>query len=191
MFNHNKTIRDRLLDIEAIHAERADKYQKEIQAMIDRKLTASRKVAHVVVIAFALASAIMCGWLAITEESLPPLGRTGLATGTLFGLAWAWYGFSILKRGAIDLKVHTRWAATMVWVFTLLMVVFFLMVAMTMNDKVIGILMVANGLVFLIGAAVYWLSYKIDDAQLSTREKLLQLELQIAELADRIKLPSE
>ena len=45
--------------------------------------------------------------------------------------------------------------------------------------------MIANGLAFLIGAAVVWLSFKIDEAVLVTREKLLQLELRLSELAEK------
>ena len=40
------------------------------------------------------------------------------------------------------------------------------------------------------GAAVYWLSFLIGQSQLATREKLLQLELRLAEMAAGAGAPS-
>lgn len=178
------TFRDRLLESEPVNFDLQESYHREIENMFERKLTPVRKSALVVTIVFGLGSAALCGFLALTEAGLPPLARGGLSTGMVFGVAWAVVAFVIVRRGAINLKTHAHWMASMVWVFTLLMVIFFLLVATSIDDQLKGLLMVANGLVFLICAAVYWISHKIDDARLSTREKLLELELRVAELAE-------
>ena len=60
-----------------------------------------------------------------------------------------------------------------------------LMVGMSAEDRLLGLMMIANGLAFLIGAAVYWLTFRIEQAELNTREKLLQLELRLAELGEK------
>ena len=176
--------RDRLIESEPFDLERRKTYEQEIQNMFERKLTPVRKTALVMTVVIGLGSAALCGFLALTEPELPPLARAGLATGVVFGVAWAVVAFVIVRHGAINLKTHGYWMASMVWVFTLLMVIFFLMIAATMDDQLKGLLMVGNGLVFLICAAVHWISYKIDDARLSTREKLLELELRLADLAE-------
>ena len=75
--------------------------------------------------------------------------------------------------------------AAMVWVFTVLMMVFFLMVGMSIEDRLKGLLMIANGLAFLVGAGVYFLAFRIEQAELSVREKLLELELRLAELSEK------
>lgn len=178
------TFRDRLLESEPLDLELRKTYEREIENMFERKLTPVRKAAFAMTIVVGLGSAALCGFLALTEPELPPLARAGLSTGVLFGVAWAVVSFVIVRRGAINLKTHGHWMASMVWIFTLLMVIFFLMIAASMDDQLRGLLMVANGLVFLICAAVHWISYKIDDARLSTREKLLELELRLAELAE-------
>ncbi len=56
---------------------------------------------------------------------------------------------------------------------------------MSAENQLQGLMMVANGLVFLICAAVYWLTYRVEQAELNTREKLLQLELRLAELGEK------
>ena len=110
-----------------------------------------------------------------------PAPRIGLAVGTLFGLAWAAVAARICWRGALELKLDTRRIAVMVWMFTILMMVFFLMAGMSVEDRLLGLMMIANGLAFLIGAGVYWLTYRIEQSELNTREKLLQLDLKLAE----------
>ena len=73
---------------------------------------------------------------------------------------------------------------------TTAMVVFFLIVGMSTRDRLLGILMVLQSLAFLIGAAVYWLSYRIDAAELNVTERLLQLELQLATRAEELDRPN-
>jgi hypothetical protein len=132
-----------------------------------------------------LISAGVCGSLAITESDLPTPARVALGTGVLFGLAWAAVAGRVALRGTLDLQSDARRIASMVWVFTTLMMVLFLMVGMTIEDRLLGLMMIANGLAFLIGAAVYWLSHRIEQVELNTRERLLQLELRMAEWTEK------
>lgn len=150
--------------------------------MFVRKLSAPYRALMGVLSVFSLVMAGICGYLAVTEVQLPLLARVGLGVGVLFGLAWCVTLVSVLRQGAMDMRTHGRWMAAMVWVFTLLMVVFFQVLGMSIPDRMLGLAMMANGLVFLIGAAVYFLSFRIAQSELATRERLLQLELRLAEL---------
>jgi hypothetical protein len=175
---------DRLIAVERISSQSRQQLQQELHAMFVRELTTTRRVIFGIIGVAALASAVVCGFLAATEPNLPMLPRTALAVGTLFGLAWAAVAARICWRGALELRLDTRRIAAMVWWFTILMMVFFLMAGMSVEDRLLGLMMIANGLAFLIGAGVYWLTYRIEQAELNTREKLLQLELRLAEMRD-------
>ena len=153
--------------------------------MFIRELSTPRRITFGIVAVLSLASAAVCGFLAVTEPNLPLLPCIGLGTGTLFGIAWAAVAVRVCRRGTIDLKLDSHRIAAMVWVFTVLMMVFFLMAGMTAKDRLLGLMMIANGLAFLIGAAVYWLTYRIEQSELATREKLLQIELKLAELCEQ------
>ena len=111
--------------------------------------------------------------------------RVGLGVGALFGLAWAIVGAGIAWRGELDLKRDSRRIAVMAWSFTVLMTTFFLVAGMNAADRLQGLMMIAGGLPFLIGAGVYWLNYRIEQAELTTQEKLLQLELRLAMLSEK------
>jgi uncharacterized membrane protein len=153
--------------------------------MFVRELTIPRRVVFSIIGVVAFVSAMVCGMLSVTEPELPRLARVALGVGTMFGLAWTTVLARIVWRGAIDLKVDNRRIAAMVWIFTVLMMVFFLMVSMSVEDRLLGILMVSNGLAFLVGAAVYWLTHRIEQSELATHEKLLQLELRVTELIEK------
>jgi MFS family permease len=176
---------ERLVAVEPLSPQSQERLEEELHAMFVRELTTPRRMFMGAVGLVALGSAAVCGFLASTEPDLPLLARVGLATGTLFGLAWTVVAARVCWRGAIDIRRDSRRMAIMVWVFTVLMMVLFLMVGMSVQDRLLGIMMIANGLAFLIGAAVYWLSHRIEQAELATREKLLQLELRLAEISEK------
>jgi hypothetical protein len=177
--------RDQLLAVEPVAPDARDQLLQEIRNMLTLKLTWPHKAFLAVLAVFSLASSAVCAFLAITERDLPTLARVGLATGTLFGLSWLALFIVVLRRGSMDMLRDQRRMAQMVWVFTLLMVIFFVMVGMSSPDPTKGLLMIAQSLVFLISAAVYWLTICIQQSELSVKERLLRLELQLTELVDR------
>lgn len=180
----SKEFGERLLAVEPLTAQSAQHLEKELSTMFVRELSTFRRVVVGFVGVFALLGGIASGTLAFTEAGLPPLARGGLGVGAVFGLAWAVMAVRMVRRGTI-VNLDSRRMAAMVWIFTLLMMVFFLMVGMSTDDRILGLMMMANGLAFLICAAVYWLTHRIEQAELATREKLLQLELRIAELCEK------
>lgn len=153
--------------------------------MMIRQLSLPSRIFIGIVAVFALGSATVCGFLAVTEHSLPQIARIGLGTGVVFGLAWTAWSVKILRSGQMNLAKDPRTAAQMAWVFTVLMVTFFLFLGLSAQDRQLGILMILQSLAFLIGAAVYWLTYRIEAAELNVKEQLLRTELQITELLER------
>ncbi len=180
--NQDRPLRERLLAFGSPSSDYKDQLQKELRSMLTQKLTGPRRVFLSLIAVAAAASAFVCGYLAWTESQLPPMARLGLGTGVLFGLGWVMAIASVLRRGEIDLRRDGRRIAQLAWGFTVLMVTFFLVIGMSLPDRLLGILMIVQSLVFLIGAAVYWLSYRIEAAELNVKEKLLEIELHLAEL---------
>jgi hypothetical protein len=183
--NDQTSFRDKLLAVEPLVPHVRQKLEREIHNLMFRKLKLPARVFMAIVAVFALGSAGVCGYLAATEPTLPLVARIGLGTGVIFGLAWAGWSLKLLCSGQMNLSKDPRIAAQMVWVFTVLMVVFFLVVGMSATDRLLGVLMILQSLAFLIGAAVYWLSYRIDAAELNVKEQLLRTEMQITELLER------
>ena len=153
--------------------------------MFIRELNLPGRIFFCVIALVSLGIAVLCGYLAATQTTLPVVARAGLAIGTLFSLASAAMLVQVLRRGALNLKVDNRRIAAGVWVFTVLLMTCFLMLGMSAEDRVMGVLMIAYGLTFLICAGVYLVVYRIEQAEFSVREKLLELELRLAELSEK------
>jgi hypothetical protein len=183
--NNRTSLGDRLVAVEPLSSESRQKLEQELHAMFVKELSTPHRIFIGLVGIVSVASAALCAYLAITEARLPVIPRVGLTVGTLFGLAWAALVIRVLRRGTMDLKVDARHMAAMVWVFTVLMVVFFLMAGMSIPDRLLGLMMIAQSIPFLIGAGVYFLSFCIQQSDLNTREQFLRLELRIAELSEK------
>lgn len=70
------------------------------------------------------------------------------------------------------------------WGFTVLVVTVAMVCA---PENVVGTRMVLSGLVFLVMAAAFLIRHVIEQSELKTREKLLEIEYRLAELADRME----
>ena len=184
MNDKSPSLGKRLLAVEPLAPASQQQLQQELALMFQREISGTRRTFFGGVAFSALVSGGVCGALALTEPELPTLPRVALAVGSLFGLAWAIVAGRIAWRGGLDMKRDAYRIATMVWGFTVLMTTFFLMAGMSARDPVQGIKMIVGSLPFLVGAAVYWLTYRIEQAELTTREQLLQMELRMATLSE-------
>lgn len=185
MDSKSHTFRDQLLKADRTAPELDEKYRKELTAMLEKELSLARKLVFTVVAVAALVSGCVCAFLAATEPELPLAARAALAVGSVFAVAWLFTMIAVLRRGKLQLKTDSRRIAVMVWTFSVLTMVLWLYLGMSSTDPLRGIQIILYGLTFLIGAAVYWLSHMVERNELSTREKLLELELRLAELAEK------
>jgi hypothetical protein len=184
--NDHTSFRDQLLAVEPPAPDVRHRIEQEIHNMLIHKLSLPGRIFIAVVALFCLATAGLCGYLAATAPAKVPLvARVGLGTGVLFGLAWAIWSVKVLRIGHLNVRRDPRIVAQMVWLFTVLMVVFFLMAGMSSEDRLLGVLLIVQSLAFLIGAGVTFLAYRIEAAELAVKEQLVRTELQITELLER------
>ncbi|BBO34485.1 hypothetical protein [Lacipirellula parvula] len=185
--NNDRPFSQRLLAVEPLPPASRQQLEQELSAMFQRELSTPRRLFFGAVAIGGVISGLVCAALALTEPDLPPLPRTALAVGSLFGVAWAVVAARIGWRGALDLKADARRIAVMAWTFTVLMMTFFLIAGMSARDPAQGMRMIVGGLPLLIGAGVYWLNYRIENAELNAQEKLLEVELRLATLSEQTK----
>jgi hypothetical protein len=188
MIKTDKTFRDRLLAMEKPAASYKDRYQKEVQAMLEQKLTGVKKWQMIAFLAMSLGLGILFGTLAvIVPKGFPLWGRLAWAIGAVFCLAFVVMYARIIKKGAINLKKDNLDLAWTGWGLIIVMGTIILVVSGQLPDPVMGILMLAWVLVFEVAAAVMLLRAIIDRSELNTREKLLEVEYRLAELAEKIE----
>jgi hypothetical protein len=81
-------LRDRLCELEPPNPLLRERYAKELQAMLEKKLILPMKVFLALVTAASIAIAIFLGTAALIHGELRFLARVGLAGGEIFALAW-------------------------------------------------------------------------------------------------------
>jgi hypothetical protein len=181
----NRVFRERLLDAEQVTPALKERYHKELQAMLEKRLSGMRRWGWLGSAIMGWGFAVLGGTLAVVAPAeFPWWGRLIFATGALFGIGWGVLGLKVFRRGSVDLKFDTWAASGMAWALPLLVVIVAMVSA---PDNVAGLRMILSGLVFLVMGAAFLLRYVIEQSELKTREKLLEIEYRVAELTDRMK----
>ncbi len=180
--------RERLIRCEPVTPAYRQKYEKEMRAMLEKQLTGVRRWVWGLAALMGVGFALLFGTLAVIAPAEFPLwGRLGFAAGALFGVGWAALGIRVFRRGSIDLKFDTAAYAGMAWGLPVFMVTLFMVAA---PEDIIGLRMILCGLVFLVMGVAFLLRHVIELSELKTREKLLEIEYRLAELAERTGGPA-
>lgn len=186
MNSNPNEFRERLLAAEKMNPTR--KYQEELHMLIEQKLTPAKKWAFRGSLALGIGFTVIFGSAAVwSPREFPGLGRAGFILGAVFGLAWAVLVGWILQRGSINRRKDPTAMTGLVWGFTVVMITLFMLLGGQLSDRVIGIQMVVNGLVFLVMAVAFLLRNVIEQSELRTREKLLELECRLADISETLK----
>ncbi|MHC4397158.1 MAG: hypothetical protein ACYS1A_16085 [Planctomycetota bacterium] len=193
MNESNKTFRDKLLDMEKPNITYKEKYEKEILAMVEKKLTGINKCSHIVGLVMGLGFAVLFGTVAvIVPKGFPLWGRFIFALGAVFGLLIVAVESWILKKGTINLKKDNMAMAGLSWSFVVILATVVLVFGRKLADPIVGLRMLVSVLFFLVMAAVFMIRAFVERSEYNTREKLLEIEYRIAELAEKLEAePSE
>jgi hypothetical protein len=181
--NHSdRSFRERLLKSEQVTPALKERYAKEVQAMFEKKLTGFRRWVWLGAAIMGLGFTILFGAVAVVAPAeFPWYGRLMFAAGALFGIGWAVLGAKIVWRGTMNLKTDTTVANGMGWVFVVLISTYAMVAA---PDSLAGLRMIVCSLVFLVGGVAFMTRHVVEQAELKTREKLLEIEYRLAELAE-------
>jgi hypothetical protein len=180
--------RRELLDCESIDAALRRKFQTEVQAMWERKLSSPRRAWFKMLAIIMLAMGIFFGCMAyLAPATLPPVARIAFVVGAVFCLASVFVIWQLARRGVMNLRTDPMRMAALGWAFVVMMVVVFMVISGMHPDSTRGLMLVINGIVFMIGAGLILIRTVIEQSELRTREKLLEIEYRLEQLTDEIK----
>jgi hypothetical protein len=180
----NREFRKRLLRAEPVTPALQERYHKELEAMFEKKLIGVRRWVWLGAAIMGLGFAVGFGTLAVVlPADFPWSGRLIFAAGALFGIGFGLLGLKVFRRGSLDLKFDSWAYSGMAWGLP----VFVVTVAMvSAPDSTVGLRMVLSGLVFLVMGAVFLIRHVLEQSELKTREKLLEIECRLADLTDGV-----
>ena len=188
MNDSQKTFRDELLDMEKANIPYKEKYEKEIKEMFEQKLTGLQKWGQVLGLAMGLGFFFLFGTLAvIVPKEFPLWGRAIWILGAVFGLVFAALSVWILKKGTVNLKTDDMAAAGLGWAFIVIVASIVLVHSGSLPEPITGVRMLVSILIFEVMAAALLLKAIIQRSEVNTREKLLEIEYHLAELAEKVE----
>ena len=183
-----KTFRDRLLDIEKTNATYKEKYERQVKEMTEQKLTGLKKMQIIGFLGMSVCLGVLFGTLAvIIPKGFPLWGRAGFAIGSVFSLAFAVLYLLILKKGSINLKKDNMDLAWTGWGLVIIIGTLALVFSPNLPDKISGVHWLVSCLFYLIAAGVFLLRAFIERSEVNTREKLLEIEYRLADLAEKME----
>lgn len=188
MNESQKTFRDELLDMEKANTHYKEKYEKEIKQMFEQKLTGLQRWGQVLGLAMGLGFFVLFGALAIiVPKEFPLWARSIWILGAVFGLVLAGLSVWILKKGTVNLKTDNMAAAGLGWGFIVIIATIVLVYSGDLPEPITGVRMLVSILIFEVMAAVGLLKAIIQRSEVNTREKLLEIEYRLAELAEDVQ----
>jgi len=174
----------RLLQCEPPNEELREKYEREIRAMFEKQLGPAGRLMWWFWTVFCLAQAILFTVVAVwSYGKLPIWGTIGFGAGVLFAVTFGAICFRIASTGRIHLRTQPPAMVGIMWCFVVLMMTISMVMA---PDTIVGLRMILGSLVFFIMGAVFLLAGRAEQAELRTKEKLLEIELRLAELTERL-----
>lgn len=174
-----ESFRRRLLAAETENpALRAD-YDRRIKAMFEVSISTPKKIWFGFLVLFCIVAGAAAVQLAITE-TLPTAARIALLMGAAFAATWALFLGRIVWRGTLRRRVDPPTAAGMGFLFSVLMCVVFSVGGMP-NDQVLMV-----GMLFLLPAGLMLIRSVIEQAEMRTQERIVELEYKIARLSEKL-----
>jgi hypothetical protein len=164
------------------------RYEKELKAMLEKSLSPRQRGAYLLGAAFLL---VIAGFFGLTASFAPELKEeffpyimayfvmtaiASLAAAYMLGRGF-WSG-SIRRNGSAVVGIGVIYLGLLGWIFMLMA----RHIPELLRDDVR-----VFGLVLLIYAAVAWVRHRIAQAELTTNQKMLELELRLAEIGETVK----
>jgi hypothetical protein len=185
----NDRFRERLLELEQMTPAVKERYDKEVQAMLERRITGTDRKVWLGGTIMSVVFAVLLGVFAIIPPlaEVPLFPRIGPAVGALFSVGFAIFFLRVFRRGSFDLKSDASFFIGMIWLMVVLAVAMFMVMSLLVPDRIVGLWLSVFGVVVLVIGAVFLIRHGIAQSELRTREKLLEIEYRLAELVEMAK----
>ena len=174
--------REQLIGAERLTPAYRERYERQVGEMVQQRLTGPSKWGY-------LGMGVLCLGLAVTfstaaviaPKEFPLLGRIGFIAGAVFGLGFAGYMLTLVRRGSVNLKSDPMAMAGMAWGLVVIMMTIALLTRGDVGDS-----MVLRGLPFVLYAALCLITARMQQAEVRMQERLLEIEYHLAELAEEV-----
>lgn len=184
---HKNKFADELIAAQHVEPTLRQRYEQEMQAMLDQPLTKTRKMSFILSAIVCTVMMVMLTIAALSSHRAPIGVRIGVGLGAVYAAGWLVLMLRILRRGTFQVRGDSRLMSSLPWIFTVALMTLMLFMTGQRADSVRSVWLVLFALTFLLMASVFLIQYSIGDARLKLEERLLEVQLRVAELAEEMK----
>ena len=190
--SHHDTFAKRLIAAEHVDAKRKERYEMEMQKILSQTLTPAKRIAYAFGAVFGLAVGVNWVVLMVTVDmtgEYETWGRAVFGILGVLGLVWAALAGRIAVRGRVDLRKDRRAVARLVWGLSLLIFITALFVSgleLRYGSGRWSVFILVVGLAHLLIGALFVSRSLVEQSELSIRAKLLEIELELTELNEKL-----
>ena len=188
----NTNFSDQLLSMEQVNPAFQERYEKEIKKMLEKTLTPIQRISFA--ISGVLTAAMGCFFVYLAffgptikgPGTMPILTRGMLGLGTVFAVIWAVMVWKIVAKGKMNRRTFPNTLNSMIWVLQSLVAVILLIGTGSHPNLVSSVYTAVFGLTFLVFGVATLVTNRVEQCALKTEEKLLGIELRLAEIAEAL-----
>ena len=170
--------RERLLSVEKVSP--TEKYRKEMAELHERRLSPTQRAILPLVTISALAAAVFMGWLAaIPPRPLPIVSRFGLGFWAICSLVACVLASGVAKRGVMRRRIDPNRIVAFIYVSLVVFAITMLALMGQVPDTGKRVIMGSVALFFFGIGSVFLITNRLEQMELRTREKLLEIELEL------------
>jgi hypothetical protein len=185
--DENKSFADQLIAAQHVEPTLRQRYEQEMKAMLEQPLTRTRKTSFTLSAILCTIMTVMLTIAALSSHRAPIGVRIGLGLGAVYAAGWLIMSIRILRRGTFNVRSDSKILSAWPWIFTVALVTLLLFMTGQRADSVKSVWMLLYGLTFLGMASMFLIQHWISDARLKVEERLLEVQLRVAELAEEMK----
>ncbi len=185
MHEHND-FRDRLISAQQSTPEYREKYERSSRSMLTRQLTPFERGRYVFAAVWSLAGSAVVAWfLAVDKQTSIPF-HWGIGFMGLVALAVAITCGIIAATGSINLRRQPKTLAQIAFVGVAVFALSLSFIVPPMAGPLAAIHAIAVCLIALIVITAEVVQAHVDQSELNVREKLLEIELKLAEISETL-----
>lgn len=173
--------RARLLASESWESPARERYEQAVSDLLSRKLTPAQRGAFGLLAVVLPCTAAAFVWLAATQGQLPVLGRILFLESALFAIVGAGYLDAVLRRGEFHRRRMPSFIAGLMWIFAVLLSIHFVALIPFIKNVSVAVHLLGLAMIVLIGAALQLLRTCIEQSELNTHERMLEVLCRLAE----------
>jgi len=194
MNQSNKTFSEKLLEMEKPNTTYKEQFERQVQAVFEKRLNYAWRVGLLLLSVAGLLIAIPCGEMAFSRMSneLALFVRAVYISGMVLAIAWAILMGWVAVRGKLNLRIQLSRIVTIGIALGFFFMLdftgrFVLPLARDENKSIFGTLLVLIGFFFIVTVGLCLILRILYRTEFKTREKLLEIEYRLAELAEKLE----